>query len=64
VSEWRVPKEGFSIGLIDVDAKGKLGGTHYWATTTVHFKVTDTKEDFLKQAAIAFDHVQKSLITT
>jgi hypothetical protein len=59
-----IPEEGFKLGLIDIDAKGTLGGTHYWCTTTVHFKLTDSKEDFLKKAAIAYDHVQKSLLTT
>jgi len=62
MSNVTAPQEKVALGIIDVDAKGQNGGTHYWATVTYHFKVTDTREDVIKKAIEAYDIVQKNLV--
>jgi hypothetical protein len=60
----RYPEETISVGIIDNDAKGENGGTHYWVTQTIHMKITDSKEMFLKQAEKAFDLVRSNLVNS
>jgi len=60
----KIPAENVSMGIIDVDAKGGEGGTHYWCTTTFHFKITDKREDLIAKAMQAFDIAQRNLIKT
>lgn len=56
------PEEGIKCGIIDIDAKGETGGTHYWVTHTFHMKITDSKEAYLKRAAESFDFIKSKLI--
>lgn len=57
-----IPNEVVKMGVIDNDSKGQNGGTQYWVTQTIHFRITDSREDFLKKAAQAYDIVQNNLV--
>lgn len=62
MSKFNIPEEIVSMGVISNDVKGGAGGTHYWATVTHHFKVGDTREEFIKRMLAAYDIVQANLI--
>jgi len=59
---WPIPVEKVTMGVIDNDAKGQNGGTQYFVTQTIYFRVTDSREDFLKKAEETYNIVQNSLV--
>jgi len=61
---YNIPEEKISIGVIDIDAKGENGGTHYWVTHTFHMKITDSKESFIKKASESFNEIKSNLVNS
>lgn len=59
---WPIPEEKISLGVIDSDTKGQNGGIQYWTTQTIHLRVTDSREDFLKKAEEAYNIIKNNLV--
>lgn len=59
--KWYTQQEKITIAVIDNDAKGENGGTEYLVTHTFCFKITDTKEDFLKKVLVPYSTVHSQL---
>jgi hypothetical protein len=62
MANYNIPSERIIIGVIDLDEKGCSGGTLFWVTQTIHVRITDSKESYLKKAREAFDAVVGNLI--
>jgi hypothetical protein len=60
--KFKVPPESITLGVIDNDVKGESGGTHYYVTQTIHFRVTDSREEFMRKAIKAYDIIQNQLV--
>jgi hypothetical protein len=56
-----------TLGVVDIDAKGENGGTHFWCETPkgrFEFKITDKREAVHPEAIEAFNLVRSHLINS